>query len=173
MKDLQDANVRIGWFESSKYPDEAQTPVAYVAAINELGPHARPFMKPTADARDREWADLMLNLARQIVKGRMTVEDGLTALGLQVGADIQYTIAHITAPELSLITLLARKARLEGEKVTGATIGQFAARVKADADKVRQEVSGISDKPLNETGYMLATTSFSVNMGDAQPVKDE
>jgi hypothetical protein len=172
LKDLDAANVRVGWFASSKYPDKNQTPVAYVAAINEYGPHKRPFMQPTADKYEKEWADLMLVLSKRIITGKMTVEDALVAMGLRVGSDIQKTISTITEPPLSLITLMARKARYEGKPVTGKTIGEFAAEIKAKGEAaVRAEVAGISTKPLNETGYMLATTSFSVNMKPSETVE--
>lgn len=162
LKKVGESNVKVGWFDTSKYADDAQTPVAYVAAINELGPHARPFMKPTADARDAEWSALMFNLSKQIISGNMTVEQALEGLGMTVGADIQFTIANVYEPKLSLVTLMARKARLEGRKVTGATIGEFIAEIKAKgADNI--DVEGISTKPLNDTGYMLATVSVSVN----------
>lgn len=171
MKDLQAATVRVGWFESSKYPDDKQTPVAYVAAINELGPHARPFMRPTADSRDKEWSALMLQLSKRIVTGKMSAEDGLTAIGLQAGGDIQKTIATITEPPLSLITLMARAARRDGRTVTGGTIGEFAAEIKEKGEsKIRSELGGVSEKPLNDTGYMLATISISVNMDEPKKV---
>lgn len=171
MKDLQDATVRVGWFESSKYPDDKQMPVAYVAAINELGPHARPFMRPTADSRDKEWSALMLRLSKRIVTGKMSAEDGLTAIGLQAGGDVQKTIATITEPPLSLITLMARAARRDGRTVTGGTIGEFAAEIKEKGEsKIRSELGGISEKPLNDTGYMLATVSISVNMEEPKKV---
>jgi hypothetical protein len=173
LKALDKANVRVGWFDSSKYNDENQTPVAYVAAINEMGPHARPFMRPTADERDREWAAVMFGLSKQVIKGQLTVEQALEGVGLTVGADIQQKITSIYDPKLSLITLLARKARRDGEKVTGKTIGEFAARVKKDPSAVENEVAGISTKPLNDTGYMLATVSFSVNEQGSKLVKDE
>jgi hypothetical protein len=164
MADLDAANVRIGWFESSKYPDKNQTPVAYVAAINELGPHARPFMRTTADEKDKDWSAFMLLLCRRIMKGLMTVEEALDALGLMAGADIQKKIAEIAAGGgLSLITLMARKARSEGKTVTGKTIGEFAAQIKKDEAAARAYASGIRDTPLNDTGYMVATLSSSVN----------
>lgn len=164
LQEMDQANVRVGWFESSKYPDAHATPVAYVAAINELGPHARPFMRPTFEQNDVEWSAKMLQFCRQIVKGRWTVEEGLEAMGLVVGSDIQKTITEVTKPDLSLITLVARKYRLEGRKVTGATIGGIAAWInRVGADEVKAYVSGISTKPLNDTGYMLATVSYSVN----------
>lgn len=173
LKDLDKANVRVGWFESSKYPDANQTPVAYVAAINELGPHARPFMQPTADARDTEWSALMFQLSKRIITGRMSVVDALTAVGLQVGGDIQKTIATISDPPLSLVTLVARKYKAEGRTITGATIGGIVEYInRVGESEARAYVAGISEKPLNDTGYMLATTSFSVNAGDAEPVDE-
>jgi hypothetical protein len=169
--DLEKANVRVGWFESSKYNDANQTPVAYVAAINELGPHARPFMRTTAEARDTEWAALMFNLSKQVVRGALTVEQALDGVGLMVGADIQKTIATITTPPLSIITLMARKYRMEhpGAIVTGKTIGEFAAYLDhVGAEGV--DVSGVSTKPLNDSGHMLATVSSSVNNGSPKQI---
>jgi hypothetical protein len=166
LKDLDKANVKVGWFESSKYPDANQTPVAYVAAINELGPHKRPFMQPTADAKDTEWSALMFQLSKRIVTGKMSVVDALTAVGLTVGADIQQTIATINDPPLSLVTLVARKYKAEGRTISGATIGGIVEYINHVGEaEARSYVAGISDKPLNDSGYMLATTSFSVNDG--------
>lgn len=167
--DLEKANVRVGWFESSKYNDDNQTPVAYVAAINELGPHARPFMRTTADAKDAEWSALMFNLSKQVVRGVLTVNQALDGVGLMVGADIQKTISTITSPPLSIITLMARKYRSIGGKVTGKTIGEFAAFLD-HVGEAGVDVSGISTKPLNDTGYMLATLSSSVTDADPVPV---
>jgi hypothetical protein len=168
---LQGANVRVGWFESSKYPDTNSTPVAYVAAINELGPHKRPFMQPTADERDKEWSALMGQLSKRVIAGKMTVEDALTAVGLQVGGDIQKKIAEISrGGGLSLITLIARAYRRDGKSVTGKTIGEIAALIKSDPSKAQDEATGIADAPLNETGYMRATLSFSVDMNQPVPV---
>ena len=69
------------------------------------------------------------------------------------------TIATLTAPPLSKITLLARKYRLAGGKVTGATIGMFAAQLKKNPDI---DVSGVSAKPLNDTGMLLAHLTHTV-----------
>lgn len=171
MKDLASANVRVGWFESSKYPDANSTPVAYVAAINELGPHKRPFLSTTAEQRDTEWAELMGRLSKRIVTGKMSTEDALTAIGLQVSGDIQQKIAEISqAGGLSLITLIARAYRRDGKAVTGKTIGEIAALIKSNPQKAQQETEGIADAPLNETGYMRATVSFSVNMNNPEKV---
>jgi hypothetical protein len=171
LKDLSAANVRVGWFESSKYADDNSTPVAYVAAINEHGPHKRPFLQTTADEREKEWADLMFVLSKRIVNGKMSTEDALTAIGLQVGGDIQHKIAQIArGGGLSLITLVARAYRRDGMKVTGATIGQIARMVKKNPQQAQDEAVGITDSPLNDSGYMLATVSVSVNMKDPEKV---
>ncbi len=171
LKELNGANVRVGWFESSRYPDDNGTPVAYVAAINELGPNKRPFMQPTADQRDAEWSALMLQLSKRIVTGKMTTQDALTAIGLQVGGDIQHKLAEITrGGGLSLITLVARAYRREGMKVTGATIGQIARMVKKNPQQAQDEAAGEADTPLNDSGYMRATVSVSVDMSTPEPV---
>lgn len=165
MKDLKNANVRVGWFESSKYPDKNSTPVAYVAAINEYGPHKRPFMQTAADKFDKEWAASMLQLSKRIVNGKMTAEEALELMGMKVGGDIQYQIKQVMAPPLSLITLMARAAKRDGKTVTGATIGEFAAEIKAKGDTaIRAGLGDVSEKPLNDTGYMLATVACSVNL---------
>jgi hypothetical protein len=171
LADLDKANVRVGWFESSKYPDEANTPVAYVAAINELGPNKRPFMSTAAEAHDKDWGALMFQLSKQVVKGALTVEQALDAVGLACGADIQKQIASIAAAGgLSTITLVARAYRKQGMKVTGATIGQIARMVKKNPQQAQDEITdaGIRDTPLNDTGYMIATVSSSVN--DKAPI---
>lgn len=173
MAELNQSNVRVGWFESARYNDDKATPVAYVAAINELGPHARPFMRTAKDESEAEWNKTMEALSRQILNGKLTALDALELLGYAVGADIKEKIATIQDPPLSLITLIARKYRLEGRKVTGGTIGQIAQYIKNVGDsEARASVSGISTKPLNDTGYMLATLSASVNDGSPKPVPE-
>lgn len=167
MADLNATNVKVGWFSSSRYADDNQTPVAYVAAINELGPNARPFMRPTADREEPNWAALMGQLSKRIATGKMTAEQALDAIGNLVSADIRKTISEIDSPKLSLITLMARKARLDGKKVTGATIGQFAAQIKEQGEAaIRAGLGGISEKPLNDTGYVLATCTYVVEKGN-------
>jgi hypothetical protein len=164
MKELADANVRIGWFDNSKYDDANNTPVAYVAAINELGPNKRPFMQPTADKQDTAWGEMMGYLAKQIVTGKMTVETALNMLGLRVRDDIRDTITEITANGgLSKITLITRAYRREGKVVTGRTIGEIAALIKSDPAKANEIASTQRDTPLNDYGVMFATLLWSVN----------
>lgn len=164
MKDLQDANVRVGWFEGMHYDDKASTPVAYVAAINELGPNKRPFMQPTADKQDQAWGELMGQVSKQVVTGKRDVEWALGMIGETVVADIRDTIANITAGGgLSTITRIARAYRRDGKEVTGKTIGEIAALIKSDPSKAESIASTQRDTPLNDYGVMFDTLSYSVN----------
>jgi len=139
LADLDKTNVKVGWFSTSKYNDKNQTPVAYVAAINELGPNARPFMGPAADANEAAWADHMLKASRQIVKGNITVAQGLEGLGLVVAADIRKAIDDVNSPPLADRTIAARKAR-----------------------------GNDSVKPLQDLGYMIATVTSLVEEGNTE-----
>lgn len=162
MRSLPGIRSKIGWFESAQYTvDGKNTPVAYIAAIQDNGVASqsippRPFFRPTQERQRSAWSDLMARLAKRVVKGAMSAHDAMETIGLQAEADVRKTITEITEPPLSILTLMARKRRLEGGRVTGKTIGEFAAEVKAKgAENV--DVSGVSTKPLNETGQMLAT----------------
>ena len=79
-------------------------------------------------------------------------------LTLKAEGDVSKAIAEVNAPPLSKITLGARKYRAEGKKVTGATIGEIARLI----DENKLDVSGVSTKPLNETGLMSATLTHVV-----------
>ncbi len=152
---LQGVESRVGWFESAKY--ENGTQVAYIAAIQELGSGPippRPFMRPTAIEQKEKWSNTAAVVARRVLAGKMTAMDAMDALGLQAEGDILKKIASITTPPLSPITLLARKRRMEGGTVTGKTIGRFARKV---FENDVGDLSGVSTKPLNDTGHMIAT----------------
>jgi hypothetical protein len=147
---------KVGFFPSAKYPDG--TPIAYVAAIQENGfPSrslpARPFFRPTADAKKSTWKDQIGRGMATVMKGKRTVRDVLEIVSAGASGDIRATIAAIDGPALSPITLMARKYRQAGGKVTGKTIGEFAKQLKGNPNI---DLSGVSTKPLNDTGALLA-----------------
>ena len=153
---------KVGFFESAKYPDG--TPIAYVAAIQEYGVEsqsipARPFFRPTIDENRAKWQQDFSKLVKRVSNGKMEAKQAYDAMGLLASGAVSKTIATITAPPLSKITLLARKYRLAGGKVTGKTIGMFAAQIKKNPDI---DVSGVSAKPLNDTGMLLAHLTHTV-----------
>lgn len=152
---------KVGWFPGAVYEDG--TSVAYVATIQEFGvPEksipARPFMRPTIQEHTNEWRDTATTLAGKMVKGVITAEDVMGLLTIKAEADVAKTIESITSPPLSKITLGARKYRREGKSVTGKTIGEIARLI----DEGKLDVSGVPDKPLDDTGFMLSTLTHTV-----------
>lgn len=112
-KQLSGVSCKVGWFESSKYADG--TPVAYVAAIQELGYAAggippRPTMRPTAAAEQGTWGKIIADGARKVVAGTFTPFDALDRVGLVAAGDIRKAISQVTAPALAPSTLAARRA---------------------------------------------------------------
>ncbi|WP_059215185.1 hypothetical protein [Escherichia albertii] len=136
-EELKRKSAKVGWFESSKYADG--TPVAQVAAENEFGPHARPFMRPTITARTQVWRSLSYTVAKKVVNGDAPADQIFEMLGLQVSGDIAKAIAAITSPPLSPRTIAARQAKM----ADGKTIGSL-------------------DKPLVETGLMINSLTHIV-----------
>lgn len=154
--------VRVGWFQKSAYPDG--TPVANVAAGNELGIASRsipprPFMRPTATDKQNEWRDEAAILANRVMDGKLTAFVAMDTLGQIAQNDVYNTITSITSPPLSPITLGARKYRKQGKKVTGATIGEIAGKLKAGT----LDVSGVSTKPLEDSFTMLNTLTHETS----------
>lgn len=152
---------KVGWFESATYPDG--TPVAYVAAIQELGSPAnnipsRSFMRSTALEQDAKWRDVANTVSARVLQGKMTPAQAMEVLTLQAEGDIAHKIATIQAPPLSPITLGARKYRSMGKTVTGRTIGEIARKLTEG----KLDISGISTKPLVDSAIMVNTLSHTV-----------
>lgn len=151
----------VGWFESAKYPDG--TPVAYVAAIQELGAPAqrippRPFIRPAEAANKTAWVGLLSRGVKAVIDDRMSADDVLDGVGMQAAADIQQSIEHVNSPALSPITVLLRKWRREGRVITGATVGEAAAELA----KNPSAAGGQNADPLKDTGLLIATVSHAV-----------
>lgn len=157
IKDIDGAQTRVGWFESAVY--EGGRPVAAVAAGNELGiPSrsipARPFMRPTVMDKQSAWANVAAGAAKQVMAGKITAHDAMDLIGLVAESDVAETIAGVMTPPLSPITIAARAYRKKGKQVTGKTIGEIAGKLKSGEGV---DVSGVSTKPLNDTGLMIST----------------
>lgn len=158
------AKGRMGWFESSKYEDG--TPVAGVMAVQEFGSAKRsipprPFIRPTAATQQPAWAALAGRAAQAVITGKAPPDAVARMLVMQAESDVRDAIIRVTNPALSILTLLARKHRKEkGRKVSGgAELGAIARAGRKDGPP---DVSGVSTKPLNDTGYALATLSHEV-----------
>jgi len=163
---------RVGWFESAKYP--SGTPAAYVASIQEYGYAGgktssippRPFIRPTIINQKAVWFQYASRLFKTYLKGGNTIQDIFEVVGERAAGDIRKAITQVSAPPLSPITILLRKWRKQGAKsgrpirITRRTVGWAA----AEFNKGAVDISGVSTKPLNDTGYLLATlTNQTVN----------
>jgi len=161
---LAGAETRVGWFAGSAYP--SGRPVAAVAAGNELGIPSRsipprPFMRPTvAEKQPSAWPAAAATLSKRVLDGKMSAFVAMDTFGAIAEGDIAATIAKVTSPPLSPITLGARKYRQEGKTVTGATIGEIAGKLKAGT----LDVSGVSTKPLEDSFTMLNTLTHETSV---------
>lgn len=139
---LSNMTAKVGWFESAKYEDG--TNVAYVATIHEYGAPAqgipaRPFMRPTAEAKQENWKQTARQGAQAVADGGKTSMDVMEALGALAAGDVRRTISQLTSPPLAPSTI--------------------AGRLRKRADK---KTVGLLTKPLVDTGTMITTLSHLV-----------
>jgi len=163
---LENTQAKVGWFESAKY--ENGRPVAAVAAGNELGiPSrsipARPFFRPTGEEKKNEWGESAARLAGRVLEGKAAADDAMEILAAKAHGDVLDTLAAINSPPLSPITIMARawKKKYGQDSVTGKTIGMFAGMIKNQRyDITASMIAGVSAKPLNDSGHMIATMDY-------------
>lgn len=141
IKDMENIEARVGWFDSTRYPDG--TPVAGIAVVQEFGTEdltipPRSFMRTTQAERKPEWDKVMSQGFTKIMKGKMTSEQLITLIAVMARGDVDKKISLIFAPPLQTSTIKAR-ARRAGKK-----------------PKI------ISIKPLHDTGYLQATLAQMV-----------
>ena len=156
VKGFDDKVAKIGWSETAKYEDG--TPVAYVAIIQEFGSPAvgipaRPFIEPTVQDKSAEWIDDIGKGAKAVMRGRLSADDVLEQIGGKVAGEIRQAIENVNSPALSPVTLLLRKWKREGTKITFADVKRARQQV-ASGD---YDISGVNSDPLTDTGHMIAT----------------
>lgn len=157
LKQLGGVIGKVGWGEDAKYEDG--TPVAYVAALNEFGKHARPFMRPAAIKNEAKWRAVAGKVALMVLEKKATATQAMGILVGQAEDHVLQSIVDVVSPPLSMVTLILRKWRRQGKKITGTLVGAAAALVR---DGRAPDVSGVSTKPLNDTGYMISTLTSRV-----------
>lgn len=165
---FKDKVVQVG-IPSGKFYEDG-TSVAYVAAIHEYGAPeakipARPFFQPTIQAKKSEWVAILKQGVKQVANGSASAEDALDLVGITASKQIEETVANIYAPALSPVTVLLRKWRKDGRTITGKTVGEAAAAIRAGEDP------GSDNKPLNDTGYMISQITYAVNKTGSEFVK--
>ncbi|MDL4912996.1 MAG: hypothetical protein QRY16_04110 [Enterobacterales bacterium endosymbiont of Blomia tropicalis] len=137
--ELNKKQLKIGFFEHSKYPDG--TPIAYVAAIQELGYPAggippRPFLRPAMAENAAGYKNLISQAVNASVAGSIALNDGLNQIGAKAAGDVKNAIRTLTTPPLDTSTIRGR------------------ARIRSK--------SKASTKPLVDTGQMLQAVTYTV-----------
>lgn len=145
LAEISRLQTRVGWMESARYADGK--PVAGIAVVQEYGTEdgvipSRSFMRSTQAEKKTEWDNTAKKGFSAVLKGTRTSAQVMEALGLMAAGDVRKKITQIFDPPLATSTLKAR-ARKAGP---GAKV--------------------ISTKPLNDSGYMLATLTHVVIGGD-------
>lgn len=138
LAELDKKEIRVGFFENSKYPDG--TPIAYVAAIQEFGYGPippRPFMRPAEEANKGKWLKGIAAGVRGVIAGNVTLDHALEQVGMVAAGDVRKAIKAVTAPPLAESTVRARQRRKKGKK-------------------------SVSRKPLVDTGEMLQAVNSAV-----------
>ena len=112
--ELENVEARAGWFESARYDDG--TPVAKVAIWQEYGVPERsipprPFLRPTIAEKKEEWTKDAAQVVSQVLRGKMSAEQGMTLVAQKAAGDIRQTITKVFEPELSPVTVLLRQWR--------------------------------------------------------------
>ena len=138
IKELETKVVKVGYFEHSTYPDG--TPIAYVAAIQEMGYvkggiPARPTLHPAMEAGTPNYKNGVARAFRNAMAGADLVT-GLNAIGEVAAGDVKQAISSLTSPSLNQSTVDARRRRHHAGKA--------------------------SDKPLVDSGQMLQAVTYSV-----------
>jgi hypothetical protein len=144
LKNLSGKVAKVGWLEKAKYPEPPNTPVAYVATIQEYGFPAknippRPFMRPTITQKQVEWKEVARRGANAVLKGNSTIEQVMESIGAKAAGDIRKTISNIWSPPLSPRTIARRLAKRANKKKKGRL-----------------------DKPLIDTGILFATLTSTI-----------
>lgn len=151
VKTFNALEMQVGWFSTSQYEDG--TPVAYVATIHEFGYAKggippRPFMRPTADREENNWRRFVAQEAPKILEGKQTVQALFEILGLNISGSIAQSITEVTEPELKKATVRAKVRKM----ADGKTVGSL-------------------DKPLVESGLMLASVTYTVAGTESEAAK--
>lgn len=154
LSNYQEYQLSVGWFKDAKYEDG--TPVASVAAQNEFGTlkvPARPFIRPAIEDNKSKWKSYIKYFFEE---GKGT-EYVLNGIGEVISSDIKQKIEEVHSPELSPITLILRKWRREGRKITLDSVSEAITALKNG-----EGYSGVPTKPLIDTGYMIASLTSVV-----------
>lgn len=139
MKSVESARSRVGWFETAKYPGKKETPVAYVAAIQEFGSPAQGIpprlgMRSTIEARRNAWRAIAKRGASAVLIDNADGKFMMSLVAEAARGDFLKTIRGVTTPPLKPATVRARVRKRE-----------------------KGEITKTLQKPLVDTGLLIQT----------------
>lgn len=151
--------LRVGFLEGARYPDDAGTSVAQAAWWLNYGTKSappRPFFTGMIAEKSDGWGDA---LARILRSNGYDVKDALAKMGEGISGQLRQSLIDLDAPALSPITLMIRHMKIQNPhlSVTGATVGEAAARVAAG-----ESYGDASTKVGVYTGHMLNSIDYEV-----------
>lgn len=132
-----DKELEVGFFEDSIY-DKNNTPVAYIASIQEYGAPGisippRPFMRPTLIDNEGKWEDIILNEVDYVIDNGVS-GNVFETLGKEATNSIKNSIEKVFRPILKPSTLKNRSSR-----------------------------GNSSTKPLIDTGKMIDSVTYKIS----------
>lgn len=164
-KKIGNKKLAVGFLPNATYPAQPGQPgpiyVATIAAIQNYGSPsrgipARPFFTNMLQKKSPQWGD---DLAKVLEATGGDMERALILMGEHISDQLRQEIRDTNAPPLSKLTLFIRKWKMQnpGKAVTGSLVGELAAALRYNPD-----LSGVSDKPLQDSGEMLKAVDYEV-----------
>lgn len=154
--------VKVGFLEGATYPDENQTPVAMVAAIQNFGAPKvgippRPFFTNMVKDKSPTWPKVLGNTLKATGND---VPKTLGIMGQIVLGELQQAIIDTSDPPLSPVTIMLRGMRSNNPnlKVNRTTVEEARARVEGGKTNY-----GASSKVFIDSGHMLKSADYEVN----------
>lgn len=151
--------VRVGFLENATYPDGTSVPM--VAAIQEFGaPRVgippRPYFRTMVAQKKGEWGPATAALLKA---NDYDAKKTLGQVGMGIKGQLQQSIVDLLSPPLSEVTLMLRMMRIGkvNARVTFAMVQEARARVAKG-----ERASGVSTKPLIDSGFLLSRVDFEV-----------
>lgn len=156
---LSAGTLRVGYLEGATYPDG--TSVAFVAAVQEFGAPKvgippRPSFRSMIAAKSPTWPGA---LGQLLVATDYDADQSLSQMGAGIKGQLQESIVNTNSPALSPVTLMLRKMKSKDQSlVVNATVVAEARRRVAAGEST----SGVSTKPLVESGHMMNSVDWEI-----------
>lgn len=107
--------------------------VGEIGEIHELGlgnAPARPWLRPVVDGRASHIKAYEQRIAEAVVQGKVTPEQGMNALGLELVGMVKVRIQHGIAPQLKPATIARKGGKATPLIYTSQFIGSITHKVK-------------------------------------------